>query len=171
MDKGYVHIYTGNGKGKTTAAFGVAVRSLMCDKKIYIGQFIKGMKYSETQLGDYFKNITIEQYGKDCFIKNAPTKDDIKLVVDAYDKALKIVSSNNYDLVILDEIFIAHYYKMINLNQLIDLIKSKSPTVELILTGRYCPEELYEYADLVTEMIEIKHYYNQGVLSRKGIDF
>lgn len=171
MNKGYVHIYTGNGKGKTTAAFGVAVRSLMCDKKIYVGQFIKGMKYSETQLVDYFENIFVEQYGKDCFIKNAPTKADIKLVVDGYDKALKIVSEGKYDLVILDEIFIAYYYKMISLEQLIDLIKVKNHKVELILTGRYCPEELYDYADLVTEMKEIKHYYNQGVLSRKGIDF
>jgi len=170
MSKGYVHIYTGNGKGKTTAAFGVALRTLMIGKKVYVGQFIKGMKYSETKLEKVLDGILVEQYGVDCFIDKEPVEDDYKRALEGYDKALKIVGEGLYDLVILDEIFIAHYYKMITSEQIINLIKNKNEKIELILTGRYCIPELYRYADLVTEMKEIKHYYEQGVLSREGID-
>lgn len=171
MNKGYVHIYTGNGKGKTTAAFGVALRTLMIEKKVYVGQFIKGMKYSETKLERVLANLEIEQYGIECFIDKDPTEEDNNRALIGYEKALKNVKSTNYDLIILDEIFIAHFYKMITIDQIIELIKNKNEEVELILTGRYCPEEIYLYADLVTEMKEIKHYYQKGVLSREGIDF
>ena len=170
MNRGYVHIYTGNGKGKTTAAFGVALRMVMIGKHVYIGQFIKGMKYSETKLEDYFDLITIKQYGLDCFIDKDPTAEDFTRAKEGFEMALSAVKDKKNQLVILDEIFIAYFYKMLTLEQLIQLINEKHPLVELILTGRYCPKELYEHADLVTEMLEIKHYYTQGVLSREGID-
>jgi cob(I)alamin adenosyltransferase len=170
MSKGYVHLYTGNGKGKTTAAFGVVVRMLMSDKRVYVGQFIKGMKYSETRLEDFFDQIEIVQYGLDCFIENDPTEEDFKRAEIGFREALRAVGNPKNDLVVLDEIFIAHYYKMLSLEQLQELIVKKAPSVELIMTGRYCPEDLYDSADLVTEMTEIKHYYKQGVLSREGVD-
>lgn len=170
MSKGYVHIYTGNGKGKTTAAFGVVLRMTMIGRQVYVGQFVKGMKYSETKLSEYFDTMSIEQYGLDCFIETAPKDEDFKRAQEGFDKALKAVKNSQYGLVVLDEIFIAHYYKMLSTKDLIRLISEKADSVELILTGRYCPEELYEYADLVTEMTEIKHYYKKGVLSREGVD-
>ncbi|BEP29795.1 cob(I)yrinic acid a,c-diamide adenosyltransferase [Helicovermis profundi] len=170
MSKGYTHIYTGNGKGKTTAAFGVVLRSIMIDKKVYVGQFIKGMKYSETKLENTFTNLKIEQYGVECFIDSEPLEDDFKRALLGYNYALNALKSCKFDLIVLDEIFIAYFYKMISKDQIINLIESKCQSTELILTGRYCPKELYEFADLVTEMTEVKHYYSEGVLSREGID-
>ncbi len=170
MSKGYVHIYTGNGKGKTTAAFGVVIRMLMSDKWVYVGQFIKGMKYSETRLENFFDQLKIVQYGLDCFIEKDPTEEDFNRANEGFQEALKAVEDPEHNLVVLDEIFIAHYYKMLTLDQLKELIVKKAPSVELIMTGRYCPEELYDFADLVTEMTEVKHYYEKGVLSREGVD-
>lgn len=170
MSKGYVHIYTGNGKGKTTAAFGVVLRMTMTGQPVYVGQFVKGMKYSETKLTEYFSTLTVEQYGLDCFIETTPKDEDFDRAKDGFNKALAAVKDTQYGLVVLDEIFIAHHYKMLATEDLIRLIEEKADSVELILTGRYCPEELYEYADLVTEMTEVKHYYKQGVLSREGVD-
>lgn len=167
--KGYIHVYTGNGKGKTTAAFGLAVRAHYADKKVYIGQFIKGMKYSETGL-EALDHIDIEQYGETCMIDREPSENDIQMAKKGLDKINKIIQSDLYDVVILDELTIALYYKLLNVIDVIELLKNKPERTELIITGRYAPEALIDKADLVTEMKEIKHYYNQGVLSRKGID-
>ncbi|MBI9011121.1 MAG: cob(I)yrinic acid a,c-diamide adenosyltransferase [Clostridiales bacterium] len=167
---GYVHVYTGDGKGKTTAAFGLAVRSLYAGKNVYIGQFIKSMKYHEVGLENDFENITIEQYGDDCFIEKDPAEKDIQMAKDGLDKINKIIKSSIYDVVILDEITIALYYKLFSVIELLDILKERPDELEIIITGRYAPDELIEYADLVTEMKEIKHYYKQGVLSRDGID-
>ena len=141
MNKGYVHIYTGNGKGKTTAAFGVVLRMIMTGQKVYVGQFIKGMKYSETKLSEYFLTLTIEQYGLNCFIDTKPKDEDFERARNGFDQALKAVKNTQYGLVVLDEIFIAYYYKMLTTKDLIQLIKEKADSVELILTGRYCPED------------------------------
>lgn len=167
---GYVHVYTGNGKGKTTAAFGLAVRAMYSGKKVYIGQFIKGMKYHETQLEQDFKNIHIEQYGETCMIDREPSEKDYQLAREGLDKINKIIQSKQYDLVILDEVTIALYYKLFSVIELLEVIQNRPEEIELVVTGRYAPEELIEAADLVTEMVEIKHYYKQGVLSRPGID-
>lgn len=166
---GYIHIYTGNGKGKTTAAFGVAIRAAMAGKKVYIGQFVKGMKYSETKIENYLENIKIEQYGETCFLENDPEPIDVERAKKGVEKILSIYKED-YDLVILDEVFIAHYLKLMTLDELNLLMDKKPEETELIMTGRYCDESLYEKADLITEMKEIKHYYKQGVLSREGID-
>jgi cob(I)alamin adenosyltransferase len=157
MSKGYTHIYTGNGKGKTTAAFGVAVRMLMIGKRVYVGQFIKGMKYSETRLTEYFETLTCEQYGLECFIEKDPEPEDFERAKEGYRRALEIVTGGKFDLVVLDEIFIAYYFKMLSEIDIVRLIDQKHEATELILTGRYCPEGLYNHADLVTEMKEIKH--------------
>lgn len=170
MGKGYIHIYTGNGKGKTTAALGLSLRAICAGKKVYIGQFIKGMEYSELKAVDYLPNLIIEQFGKDCFIYHEPTEEDIELAQEGLEKMAKILQEGAYDLVVLDEVNIGLYYKLFSLDQVIQALENRDPGVEVVLTGRYAPEELIELADLVTEMKEIKHYYQQGVEARKGIE-
>uniref|UniRef100_A0A7C4RYA8 Cob(I)yrinic acid a,c-diamide adenosyltransferase n=1 Tax=Fervidobacterium pennivorans TaxID=93466 RepID=A0A7C4RYA8_FERPE len=168
---GYVHIYTGNGKGKTTAAFGLALRAICAGKKVYIGQFIKGMKYSELDAVKYLPNLVIEQYGRNCFIKNQPTQQDIDLAQSGLKKITEVIMSGKYDIVILDEINVAIYYKLVEASQVIDIIKNRPVNVEIVLTGRYAPQEIIEIADLVTNMQEVKHYYQKGVMARQGIEF
>lgn len=168
---GYVHIYTGNGKGKTTAAFGLALRAICAGKKVYIGQFIKGMKYSELDAVKYLPNLVIEQYGRNCFIKNQPTQQDIDLAQSGLKKITEVIMSGKYDIVILDEINVAIYYKLVETSQVIDIIKNRPVNVEIVLTGRYAPQEIIDIADLVTNMQEVKHYYQKGVMARQGIEF
>ncbi len=170
MNKGYIHIYTGNGKGKTTAAFGLSLRAVCAGKKVYIGQFVKGMKYSEVKAEEYLPNLEIHQFGRSCFIDREPTDEDIKLAQDGFEKCKKIMSNGEYDLVVLDEINIALFFKLLKVEEVIKAINEKASNVELVLTGRYAPQELVDIADLVTEMKEIKHYYQKGVTARKGIE-
>lgn len=170
MEKGYVHVYTGNGKGKSTAAFGLAVRAAMSGKSVYIGQFVKDMKYSETRITNFIKNIRIEQLGEGCFIYNAPEASDRLAAQKALSHCADILKEGSYDVVVLDEIHIALYYKLIEVDAVLEALENRATHVEVILTGRYAPDALIEKADLVTEMLEIKHYYKQGVLSREGID-
>ena len=169
--KGYIHLYTGNGKGKTTAAIGLAVRASGAGKRVFIGQFVKGMHYAELDALKQFPNIEIKQYGLDCFIKNEPTQLDIDAARAGFNEVKQIIEGNNFPLVILDEICIALYYRLFSIDEVLSMLKSKPDTMEVVLTGRYAPNELIEIADLVTEMREIKHYYNNGVEARKGIEF
>lgn len=168
--KGYIHLYTGGGKGKTTAAFGLALRAACSGMKVYIGQFVKGMEYSEVRVQNYIENIKIEQYGRDCFIEVDPTVEDFECAKIGFEKIKEALKGEDYDVVILDEITVALYYKLVDLNELVEVIKGRNPKIEVVLTGRNAPQELIDIADLVTEMKEIKHYYQQGVLSRTGID-
>ncbi len=170
MERGFVQVYTGNGKGKTTAAFGLALRALCAGKTVYIGQFIKGMKYSETAVVEKFEGIKIEQFGNGCYIQTRPSEADCIEARKWLDYCGEILRRGEYDIVILDEIFIATYFHMFSWEEVIAILEKRAPAVEVILTGRYAPLELIEYADLVTEMTELKHYYQKGVLSRKGID-
>ena len=170
--KGLVHVYTGNGKGKTTAAFGLALRSVGAGMKVFIGQFVKGKQYNENlAVARHLKNITVKQYGLGCFIVNTPTEDDIKAAGKGLEEMRKIIQEGKYDLVIMDEVNIALYYKLIDVNQLIEIIKAKPDHVEVVLTGRYAPQEIIDMADLVTEMKEVKHYYQQGIEARDGIEY
>ena len=170
--RGFVQVYTGNGKGKTTAAFGLALRSVGAGKKVFIAQFIKGMPYSEIEsVNKFLPGIIIRQYGLDCFIVNQPTEKDINAARYGLSEVSKIIISGEYDLVILDEACIAVHYNLFSVNDLIDILTSRPATVEIVVTGRYASHELIEIADLVTEMKEIKHYYHQGVQARKGIEF
>lgn len=170
MEKGYIHIYTGNGKGKTTAAFGLALRAAMSGKKVYIGQFIKGMAYEETKCATFIPEIKIEQYGIGCLIDRKSNDDDVKGALFGLECCREALSNGEYDVVIMDEITIAIYFNLLTDEQVISAIQQKNEKVEVILTGRYASNRLIEIADLVSEIKEIKHYYNQGVLSRKGID-
>ncbi|EGJ72241.1 cob(I)alamin adenosyltransferase [Bacteroides coprosuis DSM 18011] len=170
LEKGYFHIYTGDGKGKTTAAFGLAVRALCAGKKVYIGQFVKSMKYNETKIEQLFDQVKIEQFGDGCFIFEKPSQTDIDMAQEGLKHCAEILKSNQYNVVILDEVTIALYFKLFSTEELIKVIEDRNPEVEVVVTGRYAPQELIDKADLVTEMREVKHYYTQGVLSREGID-
>ena len=170
MERGYIQIYTGNGKGKTTAALGLALRALCAGLKVYIGQFAKGQNYSELKAAEYFENLTIEQYGEPTFIVDKPSKIDIEGAKQGFAKGYDAVTSGEYDLVILDEINIAILFDLITVDQVIDMLDKKCEKTEVVLTGRYANEALIEKADLVTEMKEIKHYFNNGVNARCGIE-
>jgi len=170
MAKGYIHVYTGDGKGKSTAAFGLALRAACAEKKVYIGQFVKDMAYSETAVTEKYANITIEQLGRGCFISKNPDQEDIDMAESALERCKAVLAEGAYDLVILDEVFIAIFYNLLTTAKVLEILRDRASHVEVVLTGRYAPNEIIEYADLVTEMREIKHYYEQGVLSRKGID-
>lgn len=171
MDKGYVHLYTGDGKGKSTAAFGLALRAAMSGKRVYIGQFVKDMEYNETKIKDIVDNIDVEQLGRGCFIFEDPGEEDKKAAREGLRKCTDVLKSGEYDMVILDELTIALYFKLFNVEEIIEAIRNRNEKVEVVMTGRYAPKELYDLADLVTEMKEVKHYYNtKGLLARDGIE-
>ncbi len=170
MEKGFIQLYTGNGKGKSSAAFGMALRAAMAGKKVYIAQFVKDMKYSETKIAEVLDSITIHQVGKGCFFDREVNEEDQKAAREGLRKCREALNSGAWDLVILDEVTIALYYKLFSTDDLLDILDDKAEHTEVILTGRYAPQELIDRADLVTDMVEVKHYYTQGVLSRPGFD-
>ena len=173
LDKGSVQIYTGNGKGKSTAAIGQAVRAAGFGLRTYIAQFMKEFPYNELiSLKHLSEWITIEQFGGDEFVlkKELPGKEEVVKARKGLQSAKEKMLSGDYDIIILDEAIVAIYFKLIKTKDLIEFINTKPTKVELILTGRYCPEELIKLADLVTEMKEVKHYYQKGITSRNGIE-
>ena len=168
---GYVHVYTGNGKGKTTAALGLALRAAGAGLHVYIGQFVKGMRYSEIKAFERFKDqVTIQQFGRGCFIHNAPKEEDIAAARQGLDVVRDVITSGNWDVVVLDEANIAVLFGLFGVDELLDLIDQKPCGQELVITGRYADQRLLLRADLVTEMKEVKHYYAQGVEARVGIE-
>jgi cob(I)alamin adenosyltransferase len=173
LEKGLVQVYTGNGKGKTTAAFGLALRAIGRGLKVYIIQFIKGgFDYGELYIVDKLPNFTLKAFGRGKFITEKPAgKEDVELAEEALALAEEVVKSGEYDIVILDEINVALDLKLIETGRVLELIKNKPKHVELILTGRYAPNEIIEAADLVTEMKEVKHPFNKGYQARKGIEY
>jgi cob(I)alamin adenosyltransferase len=172
MKQGLVQIYTGNGKGKTTAALGLSLRAAGRGLKVFIAQFVKGMFYGELEALERFApQITLRQYGRKCFIRDEPTEEDVRLAREGWQEIQDVLKSGKFDLLILDEIGIAIHYRLISLEEVEELLRTRPDGVELVLTGRKIPEALYEQADLVTEMREIKHYYSAGVQARKGIEF
>jgi cob(I)alamin adenosyltransferase len=172
MEQGLVQIYTGDGKGKTTAALGLSLRAAGRGLKVFIAQFVKGMFYGELEaLKRFAPQITLHQYGRKCFIRDEPTEEDVRLAREGWQEIQDVLKRAECDLLILDEIGIAMHYRLISLEEVEELLCNKPDSVELVLTGRKIPEALYEQADLVTEMREIKHYYNAGVHARKGIEF
>lgn len=170
--KGYIQVYTGNGKGKTTAAFGLALRAAGAGMKVFIAQFVKGKPYSEIEaVRQYLTGITIRQYGRGCFIVKTPDEEDIRAARKGLDEVSKVIASGAYDLVILDEATIALWYKLISVDELNRILDRKPDATEIVITGRYAPKELTDRADLVTEMQEVKHYYTRGVEAREGIEY
>ncbi|MBW2202881.1 MAG: cob(I)yrinic acid a,c-diamide adenosyltransferase [Deltaproteobacteria bacterium] len=171
MLKGYIQIYTGNGKGKTTAAFGLALRAVGAGLKVYIAQFVKGAEYSELEsVKKLSDSITLRQYGLGFFVNREPDKEDVRVAREGLKEVREIMCSGMYDLVILDEANVAIYHDLFSVEDLLDFMRTKPENVELVITGRRADPRIIESADLVTEMKEIKHYYHSGVEARIGIE-
>jgi len=190
---GLVQVYTGNGKGKTTAALGLVLRAVGHRYKVHIIQFMKGSSYAGElfSLQRLLPYVTISQYGRgcpysalirqgqkkctgcgQCFIRNGhPSQEDFELAGLALKDSRQAVSSGCYDMVILDEIGNALRYNLVSVEQLRDLIKNKGPEVELVMTGRGFPEEILALADLVSEIHDLKHPYRAGISSRRGSEY
>ena len=166
-----IQVYTGNGKGKTTAALGLAIRAAGAGFNVYIGQFAKGRNYSELAALKKLKNIKVEQFGRRCFIRVKPDKEDIKLACDGLRRVKKLILNGKHHIVILDEINIAIKFKLVSLREVISILKEAQSSMEIILTGRYACPQVLKIADLVSEIKEKKHYYTKGVKARKGIEF
>ncbi|MBU0470230.1 MAG: cob(I)yrinic acid a,c-diamide adenosyltransferase [Nanoarchaeota archaeon] len=206
MKKGLVHVYTGEGKGKTTAALGLAMRAIGQGMKVSMIQFMKGGKYTGEYLAakNYLPNFEVVQFGRPCikqvkqlklsgFSKNNSlnlfdaTREDIECgecrycflnddvqrdyVEEGFKKALEVVLSGEYDLVILDEVNLSMHLELLDIELMLNLIANKPKHVELILTGRNVPEEIMDNADLVTEMKQHKHYFDDGISARRGIEY
>jgi len=172
LEKGYVHVYTGPGKGKTTAALGLGLRAAGASFKVHMIQFMKGRRYSEIDAIENIPNFTISQHGRDEFVsKENPEQIDIDMAKEGFAYAKEIIKNGEYDVVILDELNVAVDYNLISVENVIKLIEEKPEKLELVLTGREAHPELVKIADVVTEMLEIKHPYQEGALARKGIDF
>ena len=176
MKTGQVQVYTGNGKGKTTAALGLCVRALGAGLSVYIGQFIKGMRYAEIVTLEQLSallgkdRLEVEQYGRGCFIFRDPAPEDVEAAARGLDRAVEILRSGTRELVVLDEINVACHYGLVPEERLPELLDARPEGVELVLTGRYAPDLLLQRGDLVTEMKEIKHYYHKGLQARDGIE-
>jgi cob(I)alamin adenosyltransferase len=169
--KGYIQIYTGNGKGKTTAALGLALRAAGAGKKVFFAQFVKGQIYSEVKaLRQFIPLVNVKQYGLKSFIRKTPTQADIDAAKNGLKEVSEVILSGKYDIIVLDEANIAIFFGLFTSAELIEVLKQKPCDTEIIITGRYAPPELIQIADLVTEMQEVKHYYNKGVAARKGIE-
>ena len=172
LEKGLVQVYTGNGKGKTTASLGLALRAIGRGMKVCMIQFMKNAKYGEILTAEKLSNLKIVQYGRNCFVnKEKPEKIDVELAHDGLKHAKQIIMGGEYDLVILDEINVALNFKLVSLEDVLGLIRNKPAHVELVLTGRYADKKIVEIADLVTEMLDIKHPFREGVQIREGIDY
>ncbi|MHB1254011.1 MAG: cob(I)yrinic acid a,c-diamide adenosyltransferase [Candidatus Humimicrobiaceae bacterium] len=171
LDRGYIQVYTGDGKGKTTAALGLTLRAAGYGLKVFIAQFIKCMKYNEIKALERFQdNVTVKQYGNGRFIRKEPSEIDIEMATNGLRGIRQILTSGSCDVVILDEINVAIYFNLLKVEDVVELINIKPEKVELVLTGRKVAPEILGMADLVTEMKEIKHYYDRGVIAREGIE-
>ena len=171
--KGLVMVITGNGKGKTTAAFGQALRAIGQGYKVFVLQFMKGRKYGEFIAAEkYLPHLTIRMSGLDSFVmRDNPAAIDIELAQKGLAAAQKAINGGKYDMVILDEINVALDFKLIALTEVIELIKNKPASTDLILTGRYAPPEIIDLADTVSEVQEVKHHYKAGIKDRAGIEY
>ncbi|MEN6359281.1 MAG: cob(I)yrinic acid a,c-diamide adenosyltransferase [Smithella sp.] len=172
-NRGLVIVITGNGKGKTTAAFGQALRAVGQGYRVFIMQFMKGRDYGEFVAAEkYLPRLTIRRSGLDSFVmRDNPAPVDIELARQGFESAKKAVASGKYHMVILDEINVAVDFKLIALEDVIALIKNKPPALDLILTGRYAAKAIVKLADTVSEVKEIKHHYAAGIKDRAGIEY
>ncbi|MDD5281889.1 MAG: cob(I)yrinic acid a,c-diamide adenosyltransferase [Candidatus Omnitrophica bacterium] len=166
-----IQVYTGNGKGKTTAAIGLALRAAGAGLNVYIAQFVKGRYSSEHKILNKIRNIKLEQFGRNCFIRHKPKQIDIELTCQGWEKIVRVVASRKYHLVVLDEINVVLKLKLLPVRDILSLIKRTPDCVELVFTGRDAPVQLIKHADLVSRINEVKHYYRRGLKARKGIEF
>jgi len=170
-DRGCVQVYTGNGKGKTTAALGLALRAAGAGLKVLLAQFCKGRPTGEHKALQRFDDlITVRQYGRDQFIDDPPTEEDIRAAQGGLREVERLLASGEYQVVILDEVNFATCKKLISVEDILRLIETRPRQVELVLTGRHADPRVIERADLVTEMREVKHPYERGLGAREGIE-
>ncbi len=168
---GYIHIYTGNGKGKTTAAFGLAMRAAGRGKRVCIIQFMKPDKGYGEQVSARKLGIEVYPFGTNRFVnKKNPAKEDVERAQNALEFARKKMKEG-YDVLILDEINVAIDFNLISMKDVMEMLQEVPERTDVVLTGRYAREEIIERADLVTEMREVKHYYRIGVMAREGIEY
>ena len=170
LEKGYVQVYTGNGKGKTTAMLGLALRACGAGLRVYIGQFIKSEAFNEVKALQQLPNIDIEQYGAGGLILAGATMDDAQAAAAGMKKATEALLCGKYDMVALDEINMAVLLGLVSVEDVLTLIEKKPHSVELVLTGRFAHPDIVAAADLVSEIRDVKHYYNAGVPARDGIE-
>ncbi len=169
--KGYLQVYTGAGKGKTTAAIGLSVRALGAGMRVFLGQFIKKGDYSEIRaLRRFSKNIKIRQFGRGRFLKGKPLRADIEAARHGMSELRNAMLSGKYDIIIADELNPAVRCGLVPVNEVLRLVDEKPPNVELIITGRDAPRCLMQRADLVTDMRCVKHYYANNIKARRGIE-
>ena len=169
--KGYIQVYTGDGKGKTTAAIGLSIRAAGAGLKVFIGQFIKMGDYSEIRSLKRFSDcITVEQFGLGRFQKGKPSSEDISAAKKGLRRIKEIMSIGEHDLIILEEVNVAATCGLFGVEDLMDVLNHKPEKIELVLTGRGADSRVIEKADLVTEMKAVKHYYFKGVKARIGIE-
>lgn len=169
---GLVHVKTGDGPGKTTSAFGLALRAAGRGLRVLIIQFMKKGDYGEVRAVKHVPGVEVKQFGREVFVsREGPEEVDLELARRGLEEARQAVMKGGYDLIILDEVNVALDYGLIQLSDVVELIKSKPSHVELVLTGRGAPRELYEYADYVTEVVEVKHPWRRGIAGREGIEY
>lgn len=170
---GLVMVITGNGKGKTTAAFGQALRAIGQGYKVCIIQFMKGMKYGEVLAAEqYLPELTVFQFGLESFVmRDNPASIDIELARQGFEKAKEVIESKKYNMVILDEMNVVADFQLIPEQDVLDLIRTKPSELDLLLTGRYASDKIKELADTVSEIMEVKHHYNSGIKGRAGIEY
>ena len=171
LARGYIQVYTGDGKGKTTAALGQALRASGHGMRTYVGQFMKGQPYGELDALRDHSCITIEQYGDlRCIRREEVTPEHVDRARRGLQRAQEAMCSGEYDIVVLDEVNVTVWFGLSTVDEVLAFLDQKPERVEVILTGRRAPRELIDRADLVTEMREVKHYYRQGVVAREGIE-
>ncbi len=169
--KGYLQVYTGNGKGKTTAALGLTLRALGAGFRVFWGQFLKSGEFSEIKALRHFEpQIEIHQFGQGRFVRGKPSPEDFQGARKGWRLCQEALFSQRFSLLVFDELNLALYFALLSLEEVLATLAQKPTGVEVVVTGRYAPQELIDLADLVTEMREIKHYFQQGVKARVGIE-
>jgi cob(I)alamin adenosyltransferase len=167
----YIHVYTGNGKGKTTAALGLVLRAVGAGWRVLFCQFLKYGEFSEIKaLKKFGKQVTVRQYGSGRFIRERPSEKEIEIALAGLGEIMQVMEEGKYDMIVLDEINTAIHLGLIPLKDIRNLLEIRPKDIELILTGRWAPEEIIDRADLVTEVRSIKHYFCKGVPAREGIE-
>ncbi len=173
MELGLVQVYTGDGKGKTTASIGLAMRAVGKGMKVLMVQFLKGRAYGELESAKLFSDrFRIIQSGLDSFVKKGePSAEDLRLAHEGLETARRAIMSGEYDIVILDEINVAVELGVLAVEEVLPVIDGRPKGVEVVLTGRYAPEEFCRRADIITEMKNVRHCFDNGVQMREGIEF
>ncbi len=170
---GLIQVFTGDGKGKTTAALGEALRACGHNFKVLVVQFMKGqIEYGEVKIASKVPNLELKQFGLPTFVKKGdPSDEDLRLAREGFEFAKSAIMKKKYDMVILDELNVAIDYGLVKLKDALDLLRNKPEHVEIIVTGRYATQEIIDIADLVSRIDEVKHPYQKGIFSRKGVEW